>query len=157
MQTLALYKVFSAWRDALANSEAIAVWCDSKYGKPHTLFAGLDLRNPPRPTDCPYIILRAGAKSEDDGEPYRYSMGIGWAIFNDQKTVTENVTELNGTQELDELGQLIIACLDAVSLDYPITRIDYDIDSIEYFPQHCGEMLLEVTIEPAIGGSLDYP
>lgn len=157
MQTLALYTIFAAWRDALASDPAITAWCFEKYGRGHKLFAGLDLKRAPKPEETPYIILRAGAKVESEAEPYRYAFSVGWGLVNDEKTETGNIIELAGTKDADELGQLILECLTSVSPNYPVTRVEYDLDSIDFFPLHVGAMDLETEIDPAIGGSLIYP
>jgi hypothetical protein len=155
--TLNLYAIASKWRDVLKNDQDIIDFCQLKYGKNHTIFMGLDIKNPPKKDDCPYIIINPESKSEGgDQSEYPYSVFVGAGIFNDQKTITDNVVEMNGMQEISDFLQLILAKIAEASPSNPIARCDLSVNSIDFFPQHVGELTNEINITPAIGAGLQY-
>jgi len=157
LQTIRISDIVSKWKDALAGSEAINEFCTTKYGKKPEIRVGLNQKQPPTAASCPIIVIRPGSKLEgEDQEEFIYSISIGWGIVNELETVNDNVRELNGIAECDELGQLIMTELYCVNPSHPVTTVYYDLEVVEFFPQFVGEMVLEIAVMPAIGGTLKY-
>lgn len=155
--TLNLSDFIVKWRDALVYSEEIDDFCRSKYGKPLKLFIGYDTNQPPTNLDCPYILIRPGRKMEGANKKiYRYTIPLEWSIYNNTKTERNGLVELPGVYEADEFGQLILTVLNKVSVYLPISKVDYNKELIESFPQFIRRMEVKFQFTPALGGSLIY-
>ena len=145
------------WRDALVNSQEIDDFCQSKYGKSLKLFIGLDVNQPPTKQDCPYILIYPGKKVEGASKKInRYTIPIEWSINNNTKTESNNLIELPGGYEVEELGQLVLMVLNGASVDHPISKVDYNAEITESFPQFIRRMEVKFHFIPALGGSLVY-
>jgi hypothetical protein len=154
--TIPLYDIVKKWRDKLSGSTAISGYCQEQYGKGHTVFVGVNLKRPPDEKDCPYIVILPGASIEGEVEELKYAINIGWAIKNENQTVDGNVVELEGIEEVSELGELILAEVAEANPSYPVTEVTTTIEPVEYFPQLVGEMELTIGIEPVIGAGITY-
>jgi hypothetical protein len=62
----------------------------------------------------------------------------------------------DGVYESDALGQKIYECLFDLSPYSPITLCHYELESVEFWPQFVGDMMLEIQITPTIGGQINY-
>lgn len=156
-QTIDMYDILTVWRDAIKNSQPIIDFCLEKYNKLPTIFVGINFDAPPTDDDCPVIILMPGTKIEGQAiTPFLYALSIGWSIYNEQTVVIDNVVEYVGIQQCSQLGQLIYETIAQVRPDYPITKMTFEINALEMFPQIVGEMTLETEIEPCIGAELIY-
>ena len=157
IQTITLESIVKKWRDAIKNSTAISAFCTTKYRKSLSLFVGVNGKKPPTENDCPLIIIFPGSKVEGLGESeYQYMISVGWSILQPSVTVVNGVSETTGTYETDELGQLIYAAIAEASLDYPITHIEYSIETNEFFPQFPGRIDAIITVPVAFGANLTY-
>ena len=63
-----------------------------------------------------------------------------------------------GMYECDDFGQLIYDELQAALLEigFPITKVEYNIDTQAFYPQFPGYMVLTTEIEPAMGEEIEY-
>lgn len=157
IQTLKITDIVVRWKEALAASQDIRDFCLTKYGKEPKIYVGLNRKKPPGEKDCPLIIIRPGAKIEgEDEKQFTYVISVGWGVVSEVETISGNVIEMAGVNECDQLGQLIYETLVNVNPSYPVSSVNYETDPIEFFPQFVGEMQLELSITPAIGGSLVY-
>lgn len=154
MPTLALKTIWKKWKDILENDQTIKDYCQQKYGKCLTVFAGINCKNPPKAENCPFAVILPGTKAEgEDVGEFVYALTVGWAIVNENMTGNE----IDGLSECDDLGQLILAALVEANPNYPVSSINYEINPVDFFPQIFGEMLLEITITPIIGVDvIDY-
>ena len=170
IHTLKLKTIALRWRDIILASTAIRDFCVEKYGKPPTLFVGVNGKRLPDKKHCPAIFIIPGVKTEGLDQPENsYGIAISWAILQpnvmvDGVTVpwTENITgeviEFLGAYESDDFGQLIYETLQTVAMDeHPISKVDYEVDgSSEFCPQWPGHMILQTDIEPTLGETLTY-
>lgn len=155
--TLKLSTIKDKWVNALANCSDIETFCQDNYGKSPTIFVGLNHKKAPPEEDYPLIILRPGAKKEGlSQDKNQYAISIGWGIINENIIENDEVKELEGIDECDEFGQLIVEKLVEINPSYPLTEIDYEIEAVEFFPKIIGEMMLELEIKAAIGHQIDY-
>lgn len=155
--TLPLSDVIGKWRDALKASAAIQTYCTAKYGKTPNIYVGMNGKNPPVDSACPFIILYPGAKTEGlELQEYTYKVPIGWAIIQETSTVTGNVTEYAGVAECDGLGQLIYLELAQLSADNPVSVVNYSIEPVAYYPRFPGRMDITLKITPANGYNINY-
>ena len=151
--TLKISDIVNKWKEALVSSEEINAFCMERYGRQPQIRIGVNKKRPPTESDCPVIVLRPGAKREGEyEETYTYVISVGWAIRNETEYVVGRTYEMQGTEEVDDLGQLILQEIQQISSNYPISTIDYELETIDFFPQFVGEMLLSVCITPLIGG-----
>lgn len=156
IQTLPLSTIVRVWRDLLAENSAINDYCITHYGRTPKIFVGINAKKPPTEADCPYIVIRPGAKEEGELEEFRYVISVGWAVKNETQSQTGSVIEQNGVYECDDLGQLIYQALAEASANSPVTRCQYEIEPVEFWPQFVGQMELETAVTPAIGGQVSY-
>jgi hypothetical protein len=157
VQTIPIYDILTVWRDILSNDIKIKEFCLEKYHKEPKIYLGIDLKNPPSVLDCPLIILCPGTKIEgEDEEEFRYAISVSWGIVNEKRKITGNIIEYFGIKEADEFGQLILLALSEANQDHPISSVHYELDSLDFFPQHCGEMRLEITVPRLMGAEMKY-
>ena len=145
------------WRDAIANSAAISAFCSQKYGKPLSLYVGIDGKKSPTDKNCPLVVIFPGGKTEGIGEgEYSYTGSIGWSIVQPNVTVTDGLAENTGVYEADELGQLILTTIAEINPSYPVTRVDYSFESNDFFPQYPGRMDITIQIPVVMGTQISY-
>ncbi len=170
-RTLKLKTMAMVWRDILVDSADIAYFCKKKYGKKPTVFMGVNGCKLPNEVYCPLICIIPGIKTEGaDEEIQRYGLGISWVIKQPNVLVDGvekawsddldgSLIEFLGMYESDEFGQLIYEVLQSWLIEngsFPISKIEYSINTQAYFPQFPGNMILVTEIEPAMGEILEY-
>ncbi|MDF2631431.1 MAG: hypothetical protein K0Q85_27 [Caproiciproducens sp.] len=168
--TLKLKTIAMTWRDILMESGKIRGFCQEKYGKPPTIFMGMNGQRLPVKETCPYIAIVGGVKKEGlEEESFLYHIGISWVIMQSNALVdgeikpwseklTGETIECMGVYECDELGQLIYEVLqEALGDSWPISKIDYEVDwAPPYFPQWPGHMVAATSILPTMGEEIEY-
>lgn len=166
--TLILSKMARRWRDILRDSARIRQYCQNNYGKPPTIFLGVNGKKLPDERHCPAIFILPGIKTEGLIPEFQYALSVSWSIKQPdvevdgiRKKWTENLTgesiEFLGVTESDQFGQMIFEELQsAVEDDFPITKMDYNIEIQEHYPQFPGFMILTTEIEPAMGEEITY-
>ena len=155
--TITLQSIVEKWRDAIKYSSAISSFCQTKYGKPLTLYVGFNGKNPPKAENCPFAVIFSGTKTEGLGEPeYQYMVSIGWAILQDDVTITNGVHEVIGAKESDQLGQLLYEAIAEASTNYPVTHVEYDVETQTFFPQFPGRIDAVISVPVTMGANLVY-
>jgi len=168
--TLKLKTMAMVWRDVLMNSQKIKDFCQQKYEKVPTIFMGVNGRDLPDKKYCPAIFILPGIKTEGaDQDVLSYGICVSWSICQPKAIVdgvekaeavriTGNVIEMLGMYECDDFGQLIYDELQAALLEigFPITKVEYNIDTQAFYPQFPGYMVLTTEIEPAMGEEIEY-
>ena len=155
--TLKLSDILSRWRDAIQASQPIQDYCVTKYGKAPKLYVGMNSKQPPADSDCPFIVLYPGAKTEGlELQEYTYTLTIGWTILQSTTSTADEVTEYAGVAECDDLGQLIYLELAQLSTDNPISTVDYSIEPVAYYPRFPGRMDITLKITSINGYSIIY-
>jgi hypothetical protein len=155
--TLKLSDILNRWRDAIRTSQPIQDYCAAKYGKAPKLYVGLNGKQPPADSDCPFIVLYPGAKSEGlELQEYTYTLTVGWTILQSATTTANAATEYLGVAECDDLGQLIYLELAQLSTDNPISTVDYSIEPVAYYPRFPGRMDITLKITSVNGYSIIY-
>ncbi|MDU2063778.1 MAG: hypothetical protein E6713_02970 [Sporomusaceae bacterium] len=167
--TLKLKTMAMRWRDILLASDSIRNFCLDKYGKPPTIFVGVNGRKLPDKKHCPAIFILLGVKTEGaDQDVQTYAASISWSIMQNDvmvdgeikpwaENLTGEVIEFLGGYETDDFGQLIYEVLQTELMDsFPISKVEYNIDTQAYFPQWPGYMIISTDIEPSMGEELEY-
>jgi hypothetical protein len=157
VSTLKLSDITNKWRDALQANTSIRNYCTAKYNRAPQIYVGMNGKNLPADSSCPMIVIYPGAKSEGlELQEYTYKITVGWTILQPVATTTNNVTEYSGVTECDELGQLIYLALAELSADHPISKVEYSIEPVAYYPRFIGRMDIALTITPINGYSINY-
>lgn len=167
--TLQLTKIAKRWKDILHNSQRLREYCVEKYKKPPTIFVGVNGKKFPDSRHCPAIFILPGIKTEGlMPAEYPYALTISWSVLQQDvvvdgvrqkwsECVNGELIEFLGVYESDDFGQLVMSILQEELMDdWPISKIDYNIDTQEYYPQWPGFAVLTTEIEPAIGEELHY-
>lgn len=155
--TLKLSDILHKWRDAIQASQPIQNHCAAKYGKAPKLYVGMNGKQPPADSDCPFIVLYPGAKSEGlELQEYAYTLTVGWTILQSATTTDNGTTEYLGAAECDDLGQLIYLELAQLGTDHPISAVDYRIEPAAYYPRFPGRMDITLKITSVNGYDIIY-
>lgn len=140
---MTLMSVVNAIKTKLAASTAIASWCTTNSFSALKIFVGLNGKNPPTETDCPYVIVYPSLWTEGERESeWSWIIVVAWSVYNEASTTAGQVETLTGIGQCDALGELIWAEVKAacIGLGFPASRADYDIEAYEFFPQFPGRM-----------------
>jgi hypothetical protein len=168
MQTVKFTDIVAKYRDALKNNTPINEFCLNKYGVKPTLFIGLNGKSLPDDQFCPAIVLLPGVKHEGlEVSGNEYIAGVMWSIKNGKVLVdgverdwspklSGNVVEFVGVSETDALGQLIYEALAEVSDNYPVSKIEFNLESQQAYPQWPGYMFITHEADVIIGGNLEF-
>jgi hypothetical protein len=167
--TLKLKTIALRWRDILMDSAKIHDFCMERYGKPPTIFMGVNGQKLPAKKHCPAIYILPGVKKEGaDQTELSYGLCVSWSIVQQNvmldgeiKPWNENDTgkliEFLGVYETDDFGQLIYETLQAELSDiFPISKMEYNVNTQVYWPQFPGYMVLTTDIRPGIGEEIEY-
>ena len=132
-------------------------WCEINFNSSPKIFIGIDDRNPPGKKDCPLIILRpssAGAEIGQEQSPHIYKVLVDWAILDETVNANDNLVEYQGVYEADNMGQLIWQALKSFSDNVSLSRSNYILEPISYFPMIVGGMDLEIIVPNVIGAEI---
>lgn len=166
--TLQLKIIAQRWLEILHNSAEIRDFCMERYRKPPTLFMGVNGKKLPNKKHCPAVFILPGVKSEGVDQPeLSYGICVSWSIDQPNvmvdgeikpwsEDITGEIIEFLGVYESDDFGQLIYEILQDQIENFPISKIDYNIETSQDWPQFPGYMILQTTIEPAMGEELEY-
>lgn len=157
MIRLPLIDVIKKWANALVNSQELLDFCEEKYQKPPTIFIAYDAEHPPTQDDHPLVILHYAKKTEGEQiDQYNYFFMVDWGVMNSKATRTGNLVEFEGYAEANQMGEIILDVISNVSNDYPIAKVDFDIEPELYFPIIPGQMKIYLDIEISLGMDINY-
>jgi len=154
--TIPVTDITNKWFAAIAGSAAISAFCMSTYGKPLSLFYGINGKNPPEAQFCPLVIVFPGDKDEGIGEINSYTISVGWSILQPAVTVNGSTYVNSGVDEADTLGQLILTTVAEINPSFPIRRVRYGFESNDFFPQFPGRFDATIEIPLVMGAELTY-
>jgi len=129
-------------------------WCITTYGQGLKVYEGVDPRNPPEDTDCPYIIFAPVARSGGENpNPKQCVLGFELTVLDEsQPESVEGVTSYAGLTDSESLRKLVI---DQIISDLPtgmsLESIETDYDPIEQYPFCNIGVTLVVTEEKTLG------
>jgi hypothetical protein len=161
--SIAVFQIVTVFADALAADTTLNDYCQAQFGKDVTIYIGYNGQSLPGKTNCPYVVLNPDQKVEGADETvYQYTLTVDWAIANETQTTGGKIVKLNGVEQCDRLGQLILACLNQISGDHPIASVVYRIaatkaEATALCPQNVGQMRLTINIARPIGMAISYP
>lgn len=149
-------KITDKWKNTILNSQAINDYCIDKYGVKPKIIIGMDVDSLIKLENCPAICIFPDIKNEGlDQNEYTYSLIVGWSIQNENVIEDiENVYELQGWRESDELGNLIYKELADCGI-HPLSKVDFQLFS-GWQPQFPGMFQVEIKIPITLGTEIDY-
>jgi hypothetical protein len=147
--SILLSTIAERWLDVLANDTAISDFCRSNYGKLHTVFLGIPIKQPPDEKDCPYIIINPGTNHEGNEVDERaYSLSVAWSVIDDQAFVVDgNKVVMPGVKRVDNFGKLIMNALNEASDNVPIGTCDTDLECTLWLPEVIGSATISLMVE----------
>lgn len=146
---MTLMSVVNAIKTKIAASTAIATWCATNGFSALKIFVGLNGKNPPDETDCPYVVVYPSLWTEGEREgEWTWIVVVAWSVFKEGSTVSGQVSTLDGLGLTDALGELLwTECKAACNgLGFPASRADYDIEAYEFYPQFPGRMSVAIRV-----------
>jgi hypothetical protein len=142
-------------RDIIAADSATKVWTNATYGRDHKVFVGVDTRDPPGATDCPFVVIspdgKTGGWSEDQ---IRHIVSVDCEVSTDTQTVTTNKIEYSGVQEIETFRQKVLMAIKGMTAAQIGGRIDDIITTYEtilFFPAFICDMKLTIVQDLAQG------
>lgn len=124
--------------DAAAADSATKSWSNINYGRDHSVYIGIDARNPPAETSYPLIhIFPVNKILGYELDQKDHAIGVNCGIYDaDSKTHThQNITELESVRNLESFRKLVETAV--VSASYSpaiINRLSIDYETVEFFP-----------------------
>lgn len=146
---MTLMSVVNAITTKLSASTAIGTWCTTNSFSALKIFVGLNGKNPPDETDCPYALVYPSLWTEGEREgEWTWIVVVAWSVFKEGSTTAGQVTTLTGLGLTDALGELIWTEVKAAcnGLGYPCSRADYDLEAYEFYPQFPGRMSVAIRV-----------
>ena len=142
--------------EAVASSATIKTWTNANYTSDHTVFVGLDTREPPGESDCPYVAMYPVRKHIGQHEREKNHQIEVVACLFDTGTKSHgaitNITEYAGVQNIEAFRKLIetdIAGVDIGNATLSVIAVDYE--AIEVFPFFMCGMVINVWESVCIG------
>ncbi len=143
-------------KTAIADSAAITTWCTTNYSQDITIYVNLDLTDPPKESNCPYVVIYPlGKQVGEMMSPKRHNYEVIACIYDATSTTTGNVTEYAGVTNIESLRKLIETAITAADMATAwVAEIDIEYETIENFPFILAAMGIGVIESVQIGG--DY-
>lgn len=122
--------------DAFVADAAILSWCNTNYLTPHTIYKGIDLRNPPPEDDYPIIHVWPIYKSVGYSlaqKPHGIGIVTGIndsTISSDTDTNLVTVKKYRGLARIEAFRKLIESSVET-EIDSNTNTIELTIDSLE--------------------------
>jgi len=156
MSNITLYAVLEKMRDVLKNNAALEAYCQATYNTEISVYVGADMSNPPGDSDCPFVMLIGGGKSEgQEVGTDSFRVNVFGALMNEDQETTGKVTEYTGVRQIDELMNLILSALEQTSVNVCMSVVDYEILDIEFFPMWLAAYDIRINVPNLIGGSVE--
>ncbi len=122
------------------------------YGKPVTVFNGLDLKNPPSIDDMPAIVVQCGpAQSGLEVASSQYALMVDWALNDPRMDTVNGVKTYLGIPAAGELGRIIMAKLETLSDNLMPSSWTMSVDPVELFPLITGNATISMDLQTVIG------
>lgn len=146
---------------ALSASPEILSWCNINYNTPHTLYKGIDLREPPGEEFYPICHIFPASKTVGyDLTEKTHSIGVVVGVNNSTitTTTTENsvvIKEYQGIDHVESFRKLIETVIVAnVPTNSLISNEDISYEIIESFPFFLIFSFFEITEEYCQGDNV---
>jgi hypothetical protein len=140
-------------RDAVQADATLLAWCQANYSKAHTVYKGMDVRQPPPEAHYPIVHLFPVSKALGYGlEKQEHVIAITCGVYDADldSSTSGGVTlyEYDGIDNLEAMRKLVEAAVKAVVPAGGLIeamRIEYE--TIEFFPFLLASMELTISDE----------
>ena len=130
--------------DAFIADSSILSWCNTNYSTPHTIYKGIDLRNPPDENDYPIITIWPISKMGGDSQEMQSHGVVVTAGINDSTLSTDTDTNLvvakkyRGLARIEAFRKLVETSVTTeIGSNTNTTEIMNDTLEIMYDPVDC--------------------
>jgi len=120
---LGIRAILEGLRDSLANSTELTEYCQTKFGKPQTVFLGYNPEKPPTEEDWPAVVI-AMVDSEIQNRRIQRKITVGF--FSDNETIDQdtNAKTYRGFVDSEELREVTEEV--ALNLQGPLGKIEIE-------------------------------
>lgn len=127
--TLTSTQLAEAWAASLESCVALNNYCHENFGKPPTIFLGLDVRDMPGAKDAPYVALvpfgvKGGA--EADRTEISVHVAVGAEYKTKPTTTGRIVRSLAGERMEEELWPLVRQALEDSGSDFVPQEFEFE-------------------------------
>ena len=134
-----LYSLMAIFRTAVHNDSDLQAWCATTYGQAHHVYAGIDLRNPPKESEYPLVFFALDGKTQGQGVAnMAHRIGVDCGIANESlRTIAgeSNTVELAGISEIAEFNGYVLDIFQAnLPAGYFIDTVETTYSEIDTFP-----------------------
>lgn len=139
-----------------ATDSEFHTWAMSILGSHPAVFVGLDVRNPPGSADCPMIVIRPiSMDGGQESSERSYQVAVDWGLVDESVSSTAGATEFPGLYTVDGFGLAIWSALTgSFSSSVALSRSDYSLDPVEFFPMLLGGMDITITLPTVMGAEI---
>lgn len=155
MSIPSLSSLVSLWRDTLVADSTLATYCTGTLGAALKVYVGLDEKNPPKISDCPFLVIEPiGSRPGDQEDQHSWSVGIHLGIndgtFSDYQG--KGATEMRGFHRIDTMWGHVQSALDGLSTTTNLATdtIQYSVN-MEAFPLIQASGLIESRLTNTLG------
>ncbi len=144
--------------DAIAESEAIVNKCTALFSKTPKVFRGWSGRTSSQPDAEPiFAVFPLEKEVGEDKSEHNFQMVVQLTVTDESCESETNalgvvVTKYRGPKSLEELLDLAMTEIRALSTELYFNAKRYEYQPIEYFPIFYGELTLTVSYPILIGG-----
>ena len=144
------------FREAVESDADLDAWANATYGRPVSVFVGIDEKNPPGDGDYPLLHLfpRARREGYDAGESQETVIGVSCGVLDDGvvSLPAANTTEAASVSRLDELRRLALAAIDRADIGGAmLAEVETEYETVEFWPYLVCVMLITVREEYLAG------
>ena len=142
--------------NAIASDSTLKTWATTQYGHIHKVFVNIDQNNPPKESDCPFVVIAKSSKSEGQGiDPKVHGFLVRCAI-NDDSTTTpshSNITLYTGVANLETFRRYTRNAITGASFgNLTVESILTEYGPLESFPWFDCEMSININEDFVLGG-----
>jgi hypothetical protein len=149
--------LINLFRDTLKDNETISHWCETNFSKEHTVYKGMDQRNPPASTEYPLVHLYPVNKRVGSGQDEAsHVIGVTCGVYKDSVTTTDAthgvLKEYAGIDLLEAFRKLVEnAVVAALPAEASLSMLNIEYETIEFFPFLLASMEFVITIPYVLG------
>lgn len=144
-------------KTAIRADAALEAWCQDKFSKSPKIYIGLDVANPPKESDCPFIALVAPRRTGGvEAGMLTHELVITFGLVCSDITVDSTGDEtIEGGNLIGDMWELIWAVLVAqFSTNVFLSEEDTTIDGVVTFPLFVGASQVNIHIPVIMGADL---
>jgi hypothetical protein len=155
MSIPSLSSLVGLWRDTLVADSALSTYCTGTLGGALKVYVGLDEKNPPMISNCPFLVIvpqgtRPGYQEDMHSWSVVIYLGINDGMFSDYQS--KGATEMRGFHRIDSMWNLVQTALDGLATTTNVTAdmIQYQVN-MEAFPLIQASAMIQARLPNTIG------